>query len=254
MSSSESADKMANPELELMTMDMPSMSGVKLNMSKLSHGVSQSLAHNRRGSMFDAQPRSFIGKIETYSRGSMSLKGVVDPAIHLSDKSQETSGSESNSNVRVSRLTNIPPEMVHHIESKETIDSQAERKKKLEPQFENTYRTDPIRKPTKKELTGLLTEILSGYSDDPSEYKAFDKCIKLGQQIANRVREDCHSLDLNRYKFLVNSTVIQPVSTGTSAQMVSRSLWDDKRDTWVEERLKLPGADIFIQLYCVYLD
>ena len=57
-----------------------------------------------------------------------------------------------------------------------------------------------------------------------------------------------------RYKFLVNSTVIQPVSTGTSAQMVSRSLWDDKRDTWVEERLKLPGADIFIQLYCVYLD
>jgi len=220
-------------------MDMPQMSGVSLRLSQQAQ---------RRSSMFESHPRSFHGKVETHSRGSFSLKGLVDPAVGLIDKSQEVNQSESSI---LSQLPGVPNDLVYQTESKETIDSSA-MKKKIAPQFENTFQLEPLRKPTRKELGDMLSRVKGGISADKLNCGDFKATTELGKELANQVVEECHKLDLARYRFLCMSTVIS--REGASAQQASRQLWDHNRDTWDETSITLPHAHIFLQLYCVYFD
>lgn len=217
-------------------MEMPSMSGVALNtLSK--QGV-------RRSSMFEAHPKLKHGMSETHSRGSFSMKGIVDPAVGLVQKTGDIDN--------LSEISDIPRELVRQTESKESIDSHPARRKKTVPQYENTYRLEPTRKPTRKELSNLFEKVLGDIPSDQANSHDFKICVKVGQDLADNVIAECHNLGLERYRFLCLSTVIS--REGTSAYQASRPLSDQDRDTWEEASLKLAHVNIYLQLYCVYLD
>lgn len=218
-------------------MEMPSMSGVTLKNLSTTQGF-------RRSSMFEAHPKVPHGRSQTHSRGSFSLKGVIDPAVGVVQKTGEVD--------RLSEIGDIPKELVRQTESKESIDSQAMRRKKAAPQFENTYRLEPTRKPTRKELSNLFEKVLGDIPPEKANSKDFKICVKLGQELADNVVAECHNLGLQRYRFLCLSTVI--TREGTSAYQASRPLSDLERDTWEEAMIKLAIANIYLQLYCVYLD
>lgn len=241
-------------------MEMPSMSGV----------VMKNIAHQgaRRSSMFTSKPRSFHGKVETMSKGSFSLRGLVDPAVRNVDRSQcgsfalgliDKSQLEDLSKLATSNLglpasgLGLPAvsELVKQTESKESVDSQTRRKRNA-PQYENTYQLDPTRKPTRKELSGMFDRVLADIPSDLKNSTDFKACVQLGQDLANKVIAECHKLELTRYRFICLSTVISKV--GTSAHQASRELWDHSRDTWEEASLKLPVAHIYLQVYFIYLD
>ncbi|KAL5268207.1 hypothetical protein ACHWQZ_G002164 [Mnemiopsis leidyi] len=219
-------------------MAMPSlqMSGVALNvLSK------QGL---RRSSMFESHGKMKHGTSETYSRGSFSLKGVIDPAVGLVGPSGKID--------RLSDVSDVPKELIRQTESKDSIESRRSRRKKTVPQFENSYRLDPSRKPTRKELSNLFERVLEDIPSDKASSKDFRVTVRLGQDLADKVIAECHNLELSRYRFLCLSTVIN--REGTSAYQASRPLFDKDRDTWEEASVKLAYANIYLQLYCVYLD
>eukprot|EP00116_Pleurobrachia_bachei_P015148 sb/3475410/ len=126
------------------------------------------------------------------------------------------------------------------------------RQKNMAPQYENTYRMEPDAKPTRKEMTDLLNNVLDSLTPEQKKCEDFTLCVKIGQEIANNVLAACHDIGLKRYRFLCNVTTVS--RQGASAQQASRQLWDHNRDTWDEASMKLPGALVFLQLYCIYLD
>lgn len=219
-------------------MEMPSMSGVAISALLSKQG---SL---RRSSMFEAHPKIKHGFSETHSRGSFSLKGIIDPAVGLVKKTGDID--------KLSDISDLPKELVRQTESKESMDSLPARRKKTVPQYENTYRLEPTKKPTRKELSNLFEKVLGDIPSGKANSKDFRICVKLGQDLADKVIAECHNLGLERYRFLCLSTVIS--REGTSAYQASRPLSDQDRDTWEEASLKLAHANIYLQLYCVYLD
>ncbi|XP_063684611.1 uncharacterized protein LOC134818849 isoform X2 [Bolinopsis microptera] len=219
------------------SMEMPSMSGVSLN-------VMSNKGFERRSSMFAAHPKVKHGVSEIHSRGSFSLKGHVDPAVGLVASSGDIE--------RLSDVSDIPKELVRQTESKDSMDSNNARRKKSVPQYENTYRMEPTRKPTRKELTNLFEKVLSDIPSEKANSPDFHTGVKLGQDLADEVIAECHNLEVERYRFVCLSTVIS--REGTSAYQASRLLSDQDRDTWEEASLKLANVNIHLQLYCVYLD
>ena len=63
--------------------------------------------------------------------------------------------------------------------SEDSLDSQAMRQKNMAPQYENTYRLEPDAKPTRKEMTDLLNNVLDSLTPEQKKCEDFTLCVKV---------------------------------------------------------------------------
>ena len=71
-------------------------------------------------------------------------------------------------------------------------------------------------------------------------------------QVSNRVRYLVKSLGFPRYRYVVMVTTVQDGGQGVT--MATRFFWDEKRDDFVSENVKVGDVYLMVNVYAIYLE
>lgn len=129
----------------------------------------------------------------------------------------------------------------------------SKRSRSLQPQFENTYRTDP--QPEEKfkvhEAQRYVENSLKFFLDDLQyHHKA---CARLAKAISEDIRRKVkENLQLKRYKLICHVMISENI--GQSLNASSRSVWNDKLDNFVTAEYSTPHLLGTATLYALYYE
>ena len=115
---------------------------------------------------------------------------------------------------------------------------------------ENTYKLEPDERFDPAKAKSVLDEVLQRYFDG-MEYDPIhigSTCRDVSQAIVDRMK----ILDLKRFRFV--ASVVAGENKGQGIKVVSRYLWDHKRDNWVQSVFTNSSMFVTATLYAVYFE